>query len=272
MAEMRLVTLLAEKVRDRTMAYVAHHPDFAEVVRRRPHDVTLKLDLHAEQTLDDAILEEGISARVISEELGERVVPAGSRPEYTLLLDPVDGSKNVAAGIPYYCTSLGLSRKTAGATFADLDAAAVASACCGTFSAARGRGAYVDGKRICPIRREVKPIYAIYSYGAGAMPEGLIAMEEADECVVRTMGSVALDICLVARGTFDALVDTRFKVSGYDFMAAGLILREAGGQIRRTDGLNIDLLPLDASGGSIIATMDPGLMDRLLTVINLEKK
>jgi myo-inositol-1(or 4)-monophosphatase len=272
MDDMALVKRLAEKVRDATAGYVAESADFAEVIRRRPRDVTRKLDMCAEQALDKAIVDEGVPARVISEEIGERIVPAGSRPECTLLLDPVDGSNNVAAGIPYYCTSLALSRKSKGATFADVDASAVASLCCGTFYASKGCGAFRDGKKISPVRREGKPAYAIYSYGVGAMPGGLIALEEDEDCIVRTMGSIALDICMVARGAFDAVVDTRFKVSGYDFMGAALILLEAGGHICRTDGLGINELPLDASGVSIIAASNQGVLDRLLTVVSIKKR
>ncbi len=257
---------------DSTRAYVAGNKDFAEVVRRRPRDVTRKLDMYAEQALDWAIVDEGITARVISEEIGERVVPAGGRPECTLLLDPVDGSNNVAAGIPYFCTSIAHSRKTEGVTFADVDAAAVASNCCGTYYAPKGKGAYMDGKKMSPLRREGKPAYAIYSYSAGAMPGGLIALEEDEDCIVRTMGSIALDLCMLARGSFDAVVDTRSKINGYDFMGAALILREAGGYICRTDGLGINELPLDISGVSIIAASNQGLLDRLLTVVNINKK
>jgi myo-inositol-1(or 4)-monophosphatase len=272
MDDLEIVSLLAQKVRQSVMVSIAEKKDYDEIVRYRPRDVTRKIDMTAERALDDAIADAGIAARVISEELGERIVPAGAKPTYTLLLDPVDGSNNVVAGIPYFCTSLALSRKTNGATFADISASAVASPCCGTFSAARGMGAFLDGEKIARKRRNGKPTYAIYSYAAGAIPGGLIALIEDEDCIVRTMGSIALDICMVARGSFDAVIDTRFKVSGYDFMGAGLVLAESGGTINRMDGLGIDMLPLDASGVSIIATADPGMMDRLLTVVSIKKK
>ena len=271
MDDLTLVRRLAGQVRDAAVACVEGDRDYADVVRRRPRDVTRKVDMAAERALDAALAETGVAARVISEEIGERLVPAGCAPECTLLLDPVDGSNNAAAGIPYYCTALALSRVGEGATFADLEAAAVAGACCGTFSAARGRGAYLGDAKIVRKRREGKPVYAIYSYGAGAMPGGLLALEADEGCIVRTMGSIALDICMVARGAFDAVVDTRSRVSGYDFMAAALILREAGGLIRRMDGQDIGRLPLNASGVSIVATTNEGLMDRLLTVVNMKK-
>ncbi len=267
MDDLVLVKRLAERVNAATIAYAAANGDFAEIVRKRPRDVTRKIDMAAEVELDAAIAGEGISARVISEEIGERIVPAGSSPEYTFVFDPVDGSNNVVAGIPYFCTSLALSRKTTDVKFADVETSAVASACCGTFSAVRGQGAFHNGRKITVGHREMKPIYAIYSYASGAIPGGLIALEEGD-CIVRTMGSIALDICMVARGSFDAVIDTRSKVSGYDFMGAALILGEAGGCFRRTNRMDIGDMPLNASGVSIVAASDRGLMDRLLSAVN----
>jgi Archaeal fructose-1,6-bisphosphatase and related enzymes of inositol monophosphatase family len=271
MDDLVLVRRLAKRVNASTIAYASANGDFAEIVRKRPRDVTRKIDMAAETELDAAIADEGIAARIISEEIGERIVPAGSSPEYTFVFDPVDGSNNVVAGIPYFCTSLALSRKTEDVKFADVEASAVASACCGTFSAARGQGAFQDGRKITVRHRGMKPVYAIYSYASGAIPNGLIALEEGD-CIVRTMGSIALDICMVARGSFDAVIDTRSKVSGYDFMGAALVLGEAGGCFRRTNGMDIGDMPLNASGISIIAASDRETMDRLLNAVNIPSR
>jgi len=270
MGDLEIVKRMALRVRDETTAYLASGEDFAEVVRRRPRDVTRRIDLAAERALDDAISAEGIAARVISEELGERIVSGGRSPECTLLFDPVDGSNNVASGIPYYCTALALAQVAEHATFADLAAAAVSSACCGTFAAARGQGAFLDGKKINAGRSGRKPAYGIYAYGAGAMPPGLVALQEG-ECIVRTMGSIALDICQVAKGTLDAVIDSRGKVSGYDVMAAGLILREAGGELCQADGASMDTMPIERSGLSIVAAANTGLRDRLVTLLSIRR-
>lgn len=270
MDDLILVKRMADKIRKATLEYAAGQEDFASIVQRRPQDVTRKIDMVAEDALDAAIADEGIAARVVSEEKGQRITPAGKVPECTLIFDPVDGSNNLVAGIPYFCASLALARKAAGATFGDITSAAVASASCGTFSAAKGEGAFLGDNRIRAGRRGEKQLYAIYAYGAGAMPPGLIALQEQD-CIVRTMGSIALDICMVARGSFDAVIDTRDRVSGYDIMAGGLILSEAGGTLGMADGRELDDAPVEISAISIVAAGNTGMRDRLVTLLNVRK-
>ena len=266
MDDLALVRRMAEQVRDATTDYAADHEDYADIITHRPRDVTRRIDLAAEKALDEAVIREGLKARIISEEIGERIVPAGAVPELTLLCDPVDGSNNFISGISYYCTTLALSRKPDGATFADLDAAAVSSPHMGTYYAARGKGAFLNGRPIKAGRTGYKPIYSIYMYGSGKIPEGLITLQEKD-CIVRTMGSIALDICMVARGSFDAVIDTRNKVSGYDVMAAGLILREAGGNFSLLNGWSPDDMSLSATGLSIIGAADDKIREKILLEI-----
>ena len=267
MDEQAMVRRMAESVLKCAADYRASNKDFDEVLKRRKTDVTRKIDMVAEEALNAAILREGISARVISEELGERLVPANKEPQYTLVLDPIDGSTNIVLGIPYFCTSLALSKKSAGATFSDIDAGAVAGITVGTFHASRGNGAYLGGDRIRTSESKGKPRYAIYSYGVGSVPKGVVDLEE-ENCVVRTMGSIAMDISMVARGAFDAVIDTREMLSGYDVMASSLILKEAGGVITYINGNPLDSVPVNVSGISILGAADAEVHGRLLKYLN----
>lgn len=263
MDELALVRRMAEGVLERSKEYLLSHDDYGEVLKRRKTDVTRKIDMVAEEALDAIIMEEGIRARVISEEVGERVVPHGKEPEYTLVMDPIDGSANLVLGIPYYCTSLALSKKTSGATFADVDAGAVAATWGGTFYASKNGGAYYEGERISTMEHPEKPKYAIYSYGAGPIPKGVTVLQE-ENCMVRTMGSIALDMCMVAKGTFDAIIDSRNRISGYDIMAASLILREAGGFLTDYHGRGLSDKPVSIRGISILGAANESLHDKLL--------
>lgn len=53
---------------------------------------------------------------------------------------------------------------------------------------------------------------------------------------MRALGSIALDMCYVADGTLDGVIDTRGLVSGYDIMASALVLKEAGGLLTDLKG------------------------------------
>ncbi len=262
MNELSLARRMAENVLKRAKEYLSSHPDYGEVLARRATDVTRRIDMVAEEALDAAIMEEGIASRVISEELGERLVPADKEPEYTLVLDPIDGSANLSMGIPYYCTSLALSKKTHDATFADIDAGAVAAVWGSTFYASKGKGAFYDGERLATKEHPEKPRYVLYSYGVGPIPKSVIALVE-EKCFVRTMGSIALDMCFVAKGSLDAIIDTRDRISGYDIMAAALILKEAGGVITDYRGRDLSGLPVNVSGISILGAANGVLHGKL---------
>jgi myo-inositol-1(or 4)-monophosphatase len=261
--ELSLVRRMAENVLKRSTEYLSLHPDYEEVLKRRATDVTRKIDMVAEEALDSIIIEEGITARVISEELGERLVPADKEPDYTLVMDPIDGSANLVMGIPYYCTSLALSKKSHSATFADIDAGAVAAVWGSTFYASKGKGAFYNGERLATKEHPEKPRYVVYSYGVGPIPKGVIALVER-KCFVRTMGSIALDMCFVAKGSLDAIMDTRNRISGYDIMASALILKEAGGVITDYGGGDMSGLPVNVSGISILGAANGMLHGKLL--------
>jgi fructose-1,6-bisphosphatase/inositol monophosphatase family enzyme len=48
---------------------------------------------------------------------------------------------------------------------------------------------------------------------------------------VRVFGSVALELCYLARGLIDASIDLRGKIRPTDIAAAYLIVKEAGGKM-----------------------------------------
>jgi myo-inositol-1(or 4)-monophosphatase len=177
-------------------------------------------------------------------------------------MDPIDGSANLTMGLPYYCTSLALSKKSRGATFGDVDAGAVAAVWGNTFYASRGNGAYYGGERLATKEHPEKPRYILYSYGVGPIPSNIIPMVE-KRCLVRTMGSIALDMCQVAKGSLDAIIDSRDRISGYDIMAASLILKEAGGVITCYDGKDLSGMPVNVSGISVLGAANGDLHNRL---------
>ena len=82
----------------------------------------------------------------------------------------------------------------------------------------------------------------------------------------RALGAVALDLCLVAAGTFDAFVDMSPDAHGvWDYLAGTLICREAGAVVVDALGRQLTVLDHDARR-TPVAAATPQLLDALLAV------
>ena len=71
----------------------------------------------------------------------------------TVLIDPVDGSRNAVSGIPFYCTSIAVAD---GNTVGDIELAYVVNLINGDeFWAEKGKGAFLNGERITAQKDDV---------------------------------------------------------------------------------------------------------------------
>jgi myo-inositol-1(or 4)-monophosphatase len=262
--EIETLVEIGIEIRDVISSFIREHEDYAEMVTQRPKDITRKMDLAAERALDEALLNRRLSARIISEELGDRIV--GKRPDFMLIFDPIDGSTNATCGIPFFCTSLASTEKTDIATFDDISMAVICDIHGNIYCAERGKGAFLNGKLVESKKSGTrpKPVVSVYSYGVPEVPAGLIELEKS--IIMRALGSIALDMCFVADGTLDGVIDTRGLVSGYDIMASSLILKEAGGFLTDLQGNNLNN-DVKASGMSIIGTKNEELHDKVVRTL-----
>ena len=260
---MKINTLceITQEIRDIISETIANTPDYGELVTVRPRDITRKIDLATENALDTTLTTRDLSARIISEELGDRTI--GTDPQTLLVFDPVDGSTNATCGIPFFCTSLALSEKTTDVTFNDITMAAITDINNNTYSAVKNNGAFINGKKITGKKRgtRLKQIVSIYSYGVKTIPKGVIELGK--EIIQRTLGSIALDMCYVADNTIDGLIDTRGLINSYDIMASQLILQEAGGQITDLDGKPLNK-GAKATNITLITTRDDKLHNKII--------
>jgi len=266
---MRIETLveIGIEVRDTISSFIKTNADYGEMLVQRPKDITRKMDMAAENALDNALLSRGLSARIISEELGDRVV--GKHPEFMLVVDPIDGSTNATCGIPFFCTSIAYTDKTDIATFDDISMAVICDIQGNTYSARKGKGAFLNGKLLYGKKQGTrpKPVVSVYSYGVPYVPAGLIELERS--IIVRALGSIALDMCFVADGTLDGLIDTRGLVSGYDIMASALILKESGGSLTDLKGMNLTN-NVQVSGLSIAGTKNNDLHNKIIRTLEVK--
>lgn len=264
--EIETLVRIGQEIRDVIGSYIKKNADYGEMLVQRPKDITRKMDMAAEHALDDALARRGLSARIISEELKDRIV--GKNPEFMLIFDPIDGSTNATCGIPFFCTSIAHTVKTDIATFDDINMAVICDILGNTYCAEKGNGAFLNGNKITGKKRgsRPKPVISVYSYGVPEVPKGLIELEKS--IIVRALGSIALDMCFVADGTIDGVIDTRGLVSGYDIMASALILKEAGGELTDIHG-NLISDEVSVSGLSLIGTRNGELHERILKTLDI---
>jgi len=266
---MRIETLveIGIEIRDTISSFIKTNADYGEMLVQRPKDITRKMDMAAEKALDNALITRRLSARIISEELGDRVI--GMHPEFMLIVDPIDGSTNATCGIPFFCTSIAYTEKTDIATFDDISLAVICDIQGNMYSARKGDGSFLNGKLLSGKKRGTrpKPVVSVYSYGVPFVPAGLIELERS--IIVRALGSIALDMCFVADGTLDGLIDTRALVSGYDIMASALILKESGGSLTDLKGRNLTN-NVQVTGLSIVGTKNNELHNKIIQTLDVK--
>jgi myo-inositol-1(or 4)-monophosphatase len=197
---------------------------------------TKQIDRAAENAVLDTLRASGLGFKVLSEEIGEVLI--GEKPDYFLYLDPLDGTFNAIAGIPFYSVSMYLSRDDFHFGYiCDLARG-------GSFYAEAGRGAYVKPDK----RLQVSPNtdlshFSIFAYTLRPHT-GRIAGIGDTVRRIRTLGSTSLEMALVASGKLDAFVDLRGMMRVVDVAAGKIILEEAGGIV--TDALG-NALHLDGN-------------------------
>jgi myo-inositol-1(or 4)-monophosphatase len=249
---------------DAVLEFISSSKDFAGITQRKDRDVTRRFDLVAEKVLCNQLLDRGIGARVISEELGDRIV--GDSAQCTFLFDPIDGSTNASIGFPFFCSSLAYSSKSENVRLSDIELGVIGTNTKVLYAAQKGNGAYVNGRKIKERKIErYKPVISAYSYGVPDVPLGLIELEK--KCIVRVFGSIALEMCMVASGQLNAVIDTRGRLRSFDIAAGQLIVRESGGIV--TDENNKDLqLEVDNPAISLVCSKDPECHAQIISYIN----
>jgi 3'(2'), 5'-bisphosphate nucleotidase len=170
----------------------------------------------------------GLGLRVLSEERRDQPVPDG---EPWVVLDPLDGTGNFAAGMPPWAFSAALvsgGRPVAGLV-ADLSSGR-------RWEAADGAGAWRDGVAVAP--RPGTTVLVPSAPGRGTVVVPATARR------VRITGCTAIDLCLVADGAAAAWHDVDRSGSHVHDVAGGLaVLLAAGGAALTPDGEPLVLPP-----------------------------
>ena len=208
-------------------------------------------DRAVEQALRKRIGEERPGHSVVGEEFG------ADQPETARwILDPIDGTKNYLRGVPVWATLIALER--GGRVEVGV---ASAPALHRRWWAARGEGAFVNGRRIrvsgvADLSDAVLSYASLGSWGQHGLGEQFLAL--ARGCW-RTRGFGDFwSHMLVAEGAAD--VATEPEVELWDLAAPQVIVEEAGGRFTDLGGT------ATPAGGSVVSSN--GLLhDRVLTTL-----
>jgi myo-inositol-1(or 4)-monophosphatase len=194
-------------------------------------DIVTESDRRAEALIAGRLRREFPDHAIVAE---EGSVGAAAGAKYTWHVDPLDGTTNFAHGYPCFATSIGLLEDGKPIVAAIMNPIADE-----LFTAARGEGAYLNGKRI-----SVSPIEKL---GESLVCTGFPPKHRRNSANmsyyweftlrshgVRRDGSAALDLCAVACGRFEAFWE--FGLNSWDTAAGMLLVTEAGGMVTDLSG------------------------------------
>jgi myo-inositol-1(or 4)-monophosphatase len=232
-------------------------PRYQKVAHSRKNDGSLLTEAdEATQKALESALPRIIASPVLGEEMTEAEQHAAwDKGENGLwCIDPIDGTSNFVAGIPYFAISIAWMKNGQRQLGVVYDP--VADEC---FYAARGQGAFLDGVPL-PIRAPANDLRrAMAGIEPKRLPKDLIAklVAEPPYASLRNFGASALDWCYTAAGRFDIYVHGKQKL--WDYAAGALILEEAGGKLSRLEsGFDDDSI----WERSVIASASPALFDQ----------
>ena len=226
--------------------------------------VVTKADLAAEKAILEILGNTSFPCNIISEESG--FMDRGA--SRTWVVDPLDGTSNFAAGLPWFGVIIALfheDQPVLGGMHLPLEKA--------YYMAEMGKGATLNGT---PLRiseaSNLEEILVAYSFDFSDTPgktrSEMQVMERLSERVrnIRSTNSL-VDFCYTARGWLGGAVNQTTKI--WDIAAPWLLIREAGGVVTDITGKD---LRFDLSAGSLdrnytIVAACPGVHRELIKLI-----
>ena len=203
------------------------------VSQKQVNDFVTEVDHASEETIIETLLTAYPGHAIWGEETGR--TRGAKDSDHVWIIDPLDGTTNFIHGFPVYCVSIALAVK------GKVEQAVVYDPTRNDlFTATRGRGAYLNERRIRVSKRTMLSQCLIstgFPFRKGDNFQAYLAMMS--EVMQRTAGlrrpgAAALDLAYVAAGFTDGFFET--GLSPWDVAAGSLLVTEAGGLVGNFTG------------------------------------
>lgn len=234
MATSPLINVMINAVRRSTRGLMR---DFGEVENlqvslKGPADFVTKADKRVEEILFEELKKARPAFGFQMEEGGDVL---GKDPTSRWIIDPIDGTMNFIHGIPHFGISVALEQH------GEIIAGVIYNPATNElFTGEKGRGAYLDDRRLRVSRRDDLNDAVIacgLPHRARADHEKFraeLARFQDKVTGLRRFGAASLDLAFVAAGRYDGYWER--GLSAWDIAAGVIIVQEAGGVVGGMDG------------------------------------
>lgn len=210
--------------------------DLIAIDEKGANDFVTEVDRAAEQAIFNVLRKAYPNHGFLGEESG-LIEGQGDGADYLWVVDPLDGTTNFIHGVPHFSVSIACKYRGRIEHAVVLDPVRQEE-----FTASRGRGAALNGRRLRVSTRkslEGALIGTGFPYRSSNMDYldnylGMFRTLSTQTAGIRRAGSAALDLAYVATGRFDAFWE--MGLSEWDMAAGALLIQEAGGLVSDFNG------------------------------------
>ncbi len=197
------------------------------------------IDMLLEETIIDFFKEKAFPCVIVTEERGKVALTA--TPKFVVITDPLDGTTNFSRGIPLTCYGIAIAKireKSEQTAFNDIQAAAVRSFHTDEFFLSDSKeGSTLNNRAITPSKETnlQKSLLAIdldrIWHKKPAKVQAVLSIVK--QCKgIRRFGANLLDMCYVAAGRIECMIDIRNMLSIVH--APGLFIAKKSGAVLST--------------------------------------
>ncbi len=236
MQPMLNIALRAARKAGEIIARASEQTERLKIETKGTNDFVTDIDRAAEREIVYHIRKAYPDHAILGEESGQSDNPDS---DYQWVIDPLDGTTNFIRGIPHYAVSIACLYKGVIEHAVVLDPIRREE-----FTASRGRGAQLNGRRI-RVSQMTSMEGALFGTGIPyknrndeLMPEfmGSLAAVASQTAGIRRAGAAALDLAYVAAGRLDGFWEV--SLNRWDIAAGILLIKEAGGLVSDFQGGN----------------------------------